>query len=1425
MSKSFLHPKVIQKLHGQNSCKWRYGMVLLRDGREYPTADTFQVFAVGFLIVHFAATWGMWSVVSQFLEVIIVSATIISLIASVGILINTLLEKERRVQPRQALIIYLSLSLVRDLTVFILGSSDLDWGNFQIIKFRACCEGAWLAYHSLVQGRSLDQNARESSSSEEDAAPLSKVFFFWVLPVLKQGYRETLKLHSLPEIHSKLQADALRQKLLDVWTARAEPVNKWTLPSVLLHSFQDTFLSPILSRLALIVFRYAQPIFIGLAIDFVRTSSSGNAFYLLLYATFIYMGLAVSAAIYQHRINQLQIMIRGGMVSLIHHHSLKVPLTSSDGSEPLTLVGSDIESIESTGEILHETWAQLLEVVIGTVMLAARVGWLAFLPLIIIFGCSRMSVYVANNLEGKQKDWNLATQRRIATVTSALSGIKSLKMLGMEEAIQTQISYLRNQELQTSKGMRWILVAYNASANALGIYAPVITLILYATSSHSEGSLQAGEVFSSVALLAMVTHPANMVMTLAPRAVAVMANFARVQSYLIKPLIEDHRQCTVERSTDQFGSFDNVTVKSASASLPIIRNASFDITQGEMLLCVGAVGSGKTTLAMTFLGEATPSSGIIQVPSKKIAYCAQEAWLPTATIRNAISGEAVDLNLEFYNTVVDACGLLPDFTKLPDGDRTMIENNSINLSGGQKQRIALARAIYCQYRFLVLDDPFSALDKDVRDQIIHDLFGPGGLFKRMGTTIFLTSNSTTLHRFADKVVSLKDSMTYIETSFQVGKEDSEDLPTAPLSIGPLHGNSDGAAISKRSNGSNETYRSNDVARDISQRSEDAAVYGLYLNSVGYFNALFMAFCTATYSFALTFSQYILKWAIGAPSKDLQLYMCFYAAISGIAWIATNGTMWSTQIKIEIRSGDVLHGQLLDRILRAPLAYFTENQVGVTLNRFSQDISLIDKQLPSAFANLNTQIFKLLAQVLLILSVQPLITATVPMCLILVYFIQQIYLRKSKQLRLLDLESKSHVYTTLLDTINGASTIRAFGWQKMFQVKFDEALNISQKPTYLLLCLQCWLKVLLDLLIALIAVTLIAFTIGYRDTTTGADIGLALNLIIVANTTLLKLVQSWASLETSLGAVSRLKSVQESLSVEDEGRETSDPDPRWPLSGDTLIENISVSYSSSLDLALQNLSLQTVGGQKVILMGRTGSGKSTLMLSLLKLLTLREGKIEIDSIDIAGISSSAMRRRGIIAVPQDGFNIPTATLRFNLDPYDTCSQEAIIKALKKTRLWDKFRSVLIDESSDEIWEITRMLDLPMSSFLPLSTGQLQLFALCRMLLRVWSEVWTKPVVILDEASSSLDPETESILHDILVEDLSSHTVVMIAHKVDGIFSAMQCGNDKVVTIQDGEAADISNTDCRTRDDNRINTAWIDSTRAIDVSYPLMPLVNL
>ncbi|KAH9210807.1 hypothetical protein DL95DRAFT_465471 [Leptodontidium sp. 2 PMI_412] len=262
------------------------------------------------------------------------------------------------------------------------------------------------------------------------------------------------------------------------------------------------------------MFRYSQTALISITIQLVGDTGAKegdavvNGYWLVYLDLFIYIGLAVSRAIYVHQLNRLKVMIRGTLVGLIYHRSLHVQGGKHNDGNALTLMNTDVDSLDSIGETFHKTWAQFVEVVVGIALLVRQIGWLCPVPL------SALN----------------ATQKRLTVITSMLNSAKSIKMLGVTGVMKSNICDLRDQEIETSKELCWIMVAYNASANALGTFAPVLTLVLFAivTKSKDGNSLDPSTAFTSVALFSMVTHLANMVTTMVPRAVASMANFERI---------------------------------------------------------------------------------------------------------------------------------------------------------------------------------------------------------------------------------------------------------------------------------------------------------------------------------------------------------------------------------------------------------------------------------------------------------------------------------------------------------------------------------------------------------------------------------------------------------------------------------------------------------------------------------------------------------------------------------------------------------------------------------------------------------------------------------------------------------------------------------------------------------------------------------
>ncbi|KAJ4251360.1 hypothetical protein NW762_011341 [Fusarium torreyae] len=709
---------------------------------------------------------------------------------------------------------------------------------------------------------------------------------------------------------------------------------------------------------------------------------------------------------------------------------------------------------------------------------------------------------------------------------------------------------------------------------------------------------------------------------------------------------------------------------------------------------------------------------------------------------------------------------------MPFGDDTLIGSRGLKLSGGQRQRVALARAVYARCEIVLLDDSFSALDSKTESQVVANLLGTQGYFRKTDVTVVLTTNSAKHFDLADSLIILDSGRVTYQGPPSGIKEDAAQIRQIYLNRTIPQENAESLEESKVVQG--QALGVTEAMADLARSTGDFSLYGYYLRAAKLPNFFFLLACTASYSFFVTFPQYWLQKWTEAPASQTRFYIGGYLILSLLAWAATNGSMWSTHILIAPVSGAELYRRLLATVFGAPLLYFSVTETGSILNRFSEDMQLVDKSLPPAVLSLSNQVFKLLVQTTLLFSAQKLLAATLPICVVVVYVVQRVYLRTSRQLRLLHLESQSAVYSSFLESVEGVVSIRAYGWEKQAENANMECLDKSQQPAYTLLCLQRWLNIVLDLIIAAMAIILIILAVFLEDSTTAGQVGMSLNIVLIANTTLLGLVTSWTNMEISLGAISRLKSLEADTAVEEQpSTEIILPD-NWPSCGAVEIRDVTVSYENQQAPTLKNIDLSIAPGQHFVVCGRTGSGKSTLLLVLLRLLNAQSGSIEVDGIDLSLVPLAAIRERCFITVTQEPFLLVQACLRFNLDPSRSLPDSVILKALQRTGLWRHFDP---DQQTGPISQGDGILDQPIGSLPHMSTGQSQLFALTRAVLRaehdsVAPETSAKPILFLDEATSSVDELTECTMRSIIKEVFTDngHTVIEITHRLSGIGGA-------------------------------------------------------
>lgn len=420
------------------------------------------------------------------------------------------------------------------------------------------------------------------------------------------------------------------------------------------------------------------------------------------------------------------------------------------------------------------------------------------------------------------------------------------------------------------------------------------------------------------------------------------------------------------------------------------------------------------------------------------------------------------------------------------------------------------------------------------------------------------------------------------------------------------------------------------------------------------------------------------------------------------------------------SASSLHASLLRTILIAPFAYISRIDTGSLMNRFNQDLLFVDAQLPLDLFNTCAELFTSLFQLVLVGVISKQALTVLPVLVAVLYLVQRVYLRSSKQLRLLDLSSKADLHTKFGETASGLSVIRANGWVTPMRQKFMEKLDRSQEPFYLLYMVQRWLQLVLNLVVAGLAITVAGVAIALKGKVSAGSVGVAFLNITTLGETLTNFMISWTSLETSLGAIARLTTFEKDTPSEHEQQSVVYVPENWPSAGRIVFNNVWATYGDKEDgstWTLSGVTLTVQPGERVAVCGRTGSGKSTLLLTLLGMLQMSIGSIHVDGVDISGLKMSTLRRR-IQVVSQDSFFEPTSTFRQELDPDSTLEDAEIEEMLRDCCVWEVVATSggLGGKRADA----------------KLSAGEAQLLAIARLLLQ--NPAGAGGLILLDEATS-------------------------------------------------------------------------------------------
>ncbi|GKT64976.1 ABC multidrug transporter [Colletotrichum tofieldiae] len=976
-------------------------------------------------------------------------------------------------------------------------------------------------------------------------------------------------------------------------------------------------------------------------------------------------------------------------------------------------------------------------------------------------------------------------------------------MLGLSDIVANTIQNLRVTELDLSKQYRRLLTIQTFIA----AIAPLATFATFVIVSKSTGQpLNTESAYASLSLIYLLSNPLVVMFRTIPFISAALACFSRIQNYLLSESCTDYRLPLSERDHHprQDGEKGDTLVAISGASFgwaPGKPDSLNDITVNIRRSCftfvVGPVGSGKSTLMRAILGEVPLRAGSIHADPSNIAFVGQEPWIQNLTIRQNILGSS-SYDAEWYAKVVYACGLEQDIGELPNGDATRAGSAGFSLSGGQKQRLTLARAVYSREKTVLLDDVFAGQDAATEEHVFQNLFAETGLFRQMSTTVVCVTNAIHRLAYADHVVALDVSGHIVhQGSFAQLQSDTDYLHGLAVEQNGAIDARDAAEAPVQHR--HETVPKGRSEKDTDQNSDESespgrvlgefATYAYYFGSVPVWYTILFAALVIMYAGGYQMTALVLSFWTDTAEESGQAtddyYLGLFGLLTGLAVLGITGAAYFFLIVMVPLSSEILHARLLRSVMEAPVAFFSRTDVGVTTNRFSQDMSVVDTELPFALVDFCVNFALIIMSVILMPTV-----------------LQKFYVRTSRQIRLFDLEAKSPLFTQFLDLLQGLSTVRAFAWGPRFIERYLDLLDASQRPFYLLFCIQRWLGLVLDLMTAVLVTVMMVLVVKLRTQLSAQYVALALVKVMSFGQSLAHVIQDWTQLETSFGAVARVKMFCTDTESENRPAETDAVPENWPAHGRVTIEDLVASYDTlggGGEPVLRGVSLDIPAGAKVGICGRSGSGKSSLLGCILRLLEVGPGsRITIDGVDITTLPRQAVRA-AVAVVPQHPFFLKHTSLRDNLvvlrrqkhqQEHEQQEQQEQQQQADDDKILQVLRRLKLDEVVDRLGGLDSPLDADQ-----LSQGQRQLLCIARAMLA------GKRIILIDEASSNVDERSERLIRDVMREQFASCTVIAVAHRLGAVVDF-----DRVAVMGGGRLLEWDSPRALLKRDSEFKRLW-------------------